>query len=101
MGRKVKYDLSFKLACVKSVIEQGCSVHSISKAKNINSSMLSRWIDSYNLYGKEGLIPRKIHIFATNAKQTVDLKLNYSKISKNTDLNFVYEIPKNAKEIRF
>lgn len=50
----------------------------------------------------EGVVlPQQIHIFATNAKQTVDLKLNYSKISKNIDLNFVYEIPKNAKEIRF
>lgn len=50
----------------------------------------------------EGIVlPQQIHISATNAKQSVDLKLNYSKISKNTDLNFVYEIPKNAKEIRF
>ncbi len=49
----------------------------------------------------EGIVlAEKIEITAANLSQKIGLKLAYNKIRKNTELNFRYEIPDNAKPIQ-
>ena len=58
MERKVKYDLAFKLKCVKEVLEDYTSVNSISSREGFNKSLLRKWISEYQSKGINGLIPK-------------------------------------------
>jgi len=59
MERKVKYDLAFKLKCVKEVLEDYISVNSISSREGFNESLLRKWFSEYQSKGIEGLIPKQ------------------------------------------
>lgn len=82
MGRKVKYDLSFKLECVKLVIEEHHSCCFVSKQKSIEESMVRRWVSSYNYYGLIGLEPRK-----NQSVYSVDFKLEVLNEIENNHLS--------------
>lgn len=80
-------------------IDAGWNLHK--EKLSMENSYNELEINYKNHKKSEGIIlPQEILISATNQQQSVDLRLNYSKIHKNTDLNFAYEIPKNAEEIR-
>ncbi len=80
MERKVKYDYTFKLECVKLVLEKHYSCVAISKQKGISKSNIHKWVGSYKAYGKQGLLPRK------NQSYPIDFKL---KILKSIDTDFL------------
>jgi len=52
MERKVKYDFTFKLECVKLIIEQHHSCGSVPKLKGVHESMIRMWLRFYNAYGQ-------------------------------------------------
>lgn len=59
MARKVKYNVSFKLHCVKEVLENHYSVNSVSDQEDISDSLLHKWIIDYQNQGTLGLEPKK------------------------------------------
>jgi transposase len=59
MERKVKYDYTFKLECVKLVLEKHYSCNYASIEKGVERSNLRKWIGFYKQYGAVGLLPRK------------------------------------------
>jgi len=69
MERKVKYDYTFKIECIKLIIEQRYSYESVSKLKGIHESIIRKWLKFYEAYGFDGLLPRK------NQQYSVDFKL--------------------------
>lgn len=69
MERKVKYSFEFKLHCVNKVLKNNQSIHSVAKENNFDGYTLRKWINFYEHYGEEGLLPRK------NQKYTSDFKL--------------------------
>lgn len=73
MERKVKYDYTFKIECVKLIIEKDHSCESVSKLKGVHESMIRMWLRFYTVYGKDGLLPRK------NQSYSIDFKLKVLK----------------------
>lgn len=71
MERKVKYDLAFKLKCVKLVEEQYQSPSSVSQQYGMNVSQLYRWRENYRELGVDGLISMKNNIYSTEFKLKV------------------------------
>ncbi|MEO6905521.1 MAG: transposase [Ginsengibacter sp.] len=59
MERKVKYSYEFKLRCVEEVIKNHRSSRSVAEANNFNESILRQWLNFYQEYGNQGLLPRK------------------------------------------
>ncbi|WP_371132986.1 transposase, partial [Lutibacter sp.] len=57
MERKEKYDYTYKLECVKLVLEKHYSCLLVSKQKGPNESNIRKWVGFYQTYGKQGLIP--------------------------------------------
>lgn len=95
MGRKVTYDLAFKLKCVNLVVEHHYSCCSVSKKENIDESMIRRWVDSYHHYGLLGLEPRK------NQSYSIDFKLKVLKEIEENHLTLresrlKFNIPTNS-----
>ena len=70
MERKVKYDCTFKLECVKLVLEGHFSAESVSVQKGLSKSNVQKWVLLYKAHGAIGLLSRK------NKSYTVDFKLN-------------------------
>lgn len=100
MVRKVKYDLGFKLRCVKVVLEDNDSISHVSKVNSIDSSLLRMWIDSFNYYGIVGLEPRK------NTNYPVEFKLGVIKSIKTNQLSLKearlkFDIPSNSIIIKW
>lgn len=73
MERKVKYDYTFKLECVKLIIDQHHSCESVSKLKGLHESMIRMWLRFYNAYSQDGLLPRR------NQDYSIDFKLKVLK----------------------
>lgn len=71
MERKVKYDLAFKLKCVKSVLETQEAISCVSNREGIQSSQLRLWIDLFKDKGISGLIPRKNQSYTSTFKLKV------------------------------
>jgi len=61
MVRKVKYNVAFKLECVKKVLEKYQSIHSVSHREGFSESLLHihKWIVDYQNQGILGLQPKK------------------------------------------
>jgi transposase len=59
MERKVKYNYEFKLRCVEEVLKKHRSVRSVANSNGFNESNLRQWVDFYQEYGNQGLLPRK------------------------------------------
>lgn len=71
MERKVKYNLAFKLECVKLVLEKHYSAKHVSKLKNVADSEIRKWVSFYKKYGKTGLIPKKNQCYSAEYKLKV------------------------------
>jgi len=69
MERKVKYNAEFKLRCINEVLKNKRSYGLVAKENNFDRALLKKWINFYQHYGVEGLLPRK------NRKYTSDFKL--------------------------
>jgi transposase len=65
MFKRPKYDYTFRLRCVESVILDGQSIHSVAFLHNADRSSLRLWVRQYQNGGATGLLPR--------AKQVYDL----------------------------
>jgi transposase len=52
MEIKVKYDYTFKLECVKLVLEKQNSYGFVSKLKGAEKSNIRRWVGFYKQFGK-------------------------------------------------
>ncbi|VXB42975.1 Helix-turn-helix domain-containing protein [Flavobacterium sp. 9R] len=81
MERKVRYDASFKLECVKLVLEKHYSCNYVSKQKGLNESNIRKWVRFYKQYGSIGLLPRK------NQSYSVAFKLKVLKAIDNNSLS--------------
>ena len=81
MERKVKYDYTFKIECIKLIIEQDYSCESVSKQKGVHESIIRKWLRFYNVYGSDGLLPRK------NQYYSIDFKLKVLKAIDNEHLS--------------
>ncbi len=58
MSRKVKYDLAFKLRCVKDVLEKHRSIVEVSRRKSFHKDLLRKWLQDYEIGGSKGLEPK-------------------------------------------
>lgn len=58
MIKREKYDYSFRLRCVESVLKGAGSVRSVSKENGIEHSNLRLWLKFYEAYGESGLKAR-------------------------------------------
>ena len=82
MERKVKYNLAFKLQCVKEVLEDYRSVSSISSREGFSESLLRKWISEYQSKGIDGLIPKH-----KNKKYSQSFKYNVLKTIERENLS--------------
>ena len=73
MERKVKYDYTFKLECIKLIVEQDHSCETVSKQKGVHETIIRKWLRFYNVYGQNGLLSRK------NQHYSIDFKLKVLK----------------------
>lgn len=80
MERKVKYDYTFKLECVKLVLEKYHSYGSVSKLKGVDATSVRKWIGFYKQYGENGLLAK------TNQNYSIDFKL---KVLKSMDTYYL------------
>ena len=71
MERKVKYDYAFKLECVQLVLEKEHTTEYVSKLKGLAESNIRRWVNFYQKFGKEGLLPRKNRNYSVSFKMEV------------------------------
>ena len=74
MERKVKYDYTFKLECVKLVVKKHYSWDYVSAQKGLSRSNIRKWVGFYKEYGAIGLLPRK------NQSYSLDFKLKVLKV---------------------
>jgi transposase len=74
MSRKVKYDLAFKLRCVKDVLEKHRSIIDVSRRKSLHKDLLRKWLKDYEMDGLKGLEPK-----ITNGIYSPSFKLNVLK----------------------
>lgn len=89
MGRKVKYDLPFKVNCVKLVLEKHHSVCFIANREYVDRRQLSRWLQDYMKYGVNGLIPKTNQTYSTLFKlKVVEFTLKNKLSLEDTRLKF-------------
>lgn len=100
MARKVKYDVAFKLKCVKEFKENNQSIMLISRHENISESLLRKWIGDYEFNGIVGLFPK------TNQVYSIEFKLNVIEDIKRNHLSLrearkKFNIPSNSIIIKW
>lgn len=83
MFKRTKYNYSFRLRCVESVIIGKESIRSISKKEGIQSSNLRLWLSFYEAYGASGLRERvhqsyepsfKLDVLSTIERECLSLR---------------------------
>ena len=100
MERKVKYDLAFKLSCVKLVLEKHHSVCFVAKRECFDPRQLSRWIQNYLKYGINGLVPKSNRFYTIEFKLKVIQFVEKNKVSlEATRLKF--DIPSASVIIKW
>ena len=92
MERKVRYDYTFKLECVKLVLEKHYSCNYVCIEKGLERSNLRKWIGFYKKYGALGLLPRKNQSYSVPFKLKV-LKLIDKDLMSLRDVNIKFNIP--------
>ena len=95
MERKVKYDLTFKLKCVKLVEEKHHSVTSVSGLYGINISQLDRWLQDYRRLGLKGLISSKNKTYTAAFKLRVIRAIERYGLSLS-EAKFKFNIPNGS-----
>ena len=81
MGRKVKYDLAFKIDCVNSVLENHLSIGSVAREKGVNETSIKMWLKFYLHYGVTGLLPKN------NSRYSISFKRKVLKEIEDRNLN--------------
>ena len=92
MERKVKYDVAFKLNCVKLNIEKYHSISSISEKFGVNKRLVERWIQNYRELGSKGLISTKNKSYTTAFKLKVIRAIEQDSLSLS-QTKFKFNIP--------
>ena len=92
MERKVKYDYTFKLECVKLVLEKHYSCNYVSIEKGLNESNIRKLVGFYRQYGCIGLLPRKNQSYSVNFKIKV-LKAIDKELLSLRDSSIKFNIP--------
>ena len=97
MSRKVKYDVSFKLKCVKEVQKKKHSVHLVSSRENFCKSLLRKWILDY---GISGLEPKKNQVYSAQFKFNVikEIRTNYLSLR---EARIKFKIPSESVIIKW
>ena len=95
MERKVKYDLAFKLKCVKSVEEQCQSPTTVSQQFGVHLSQLRCWRENYQKLGIQGLISKKNNIYSATFKLKVIRTIERLGLSLS-DAKFKFKIPEGS-----
>jgi transposase len=83
MERKVKYDYTFKLACVELVLKKHYSDGYVSKLKQIPRWNIRKWVSFYKAYGEIGLLPR------INQSYSAEFKLKALKTLEKESLSLM------------
>ena len=100
MERKVKYDYTFKLECVKLVLEKHFSAESVSVQKGLSESNVRKWVLLFKAHGEIGLLSRKNQIYTVDFKlkvlQTIDKE--YLSLSK---ARLKFNIPTDSTIIKW
>jgi transposase len=81
MFKRIKYDYTFRLRCVESVLRKQQSKTELCKVKGIRKSNLTLWIAFYNAYGKNGLKARQARSYDTKFKLKVIKTINQENLS--------------------
>lgn len=83
MFRRSKYDYSFRLRCVRKIVEQSCSITEMSTKTGVEHSNIRSWLRMYELKGKEGLRSRKRQTYSEQLKVQVVLAVQKERLSLN------------------
>ena len=83
MFRRSKYDYSFRLRCVRKIVEQSCSITEMSTKTGVEHSNIRSWLRMYELNGKEGLRSRKRQTYSEQFKVQVVLAVQKERLSLN------------------
>ena len=100
MERKVKYDYTFKLECVKLVLEKHYSCNYVSAQKGLNESNIRKWVGFYKQYGSVGLLPRKNQSYTVNFKLKVLKAIDKDLISLR-DASIRFNIPGTGNIVKW
>lgn len=100
MARKVKYDVEYKLRCVKEVLEKHHSIHSISHQLDISKSLLRKWITDYRNQGITGLEPKKNQTYSVEFKLKVIQSIKTQKLSLR-EARVKFNIPSESVIIKW
>lgn len=92
MERKVKYDVAFKLNCVKLNIEKYYSTSSISEKFGVNKRLVEQWIQNYRELGSKGLISTKNKSYTAAFKLKVIRAIEQDSLSLS-QAKFKFNIP--------
>ena len=95
MERKVKYDYTLKLKCVKLVIEKGYSLEAVSNKESVYKSNIRRWVSSYIEYGIIGLLPQKNRAYTLDFKQKVLQSIDRDSLSLR-EARLKFNIPSDS-----
>lgn len=101
MERKVKYNLTFKLKCVKEALENYTSVNSISSREGFSESLLREWLSDYQSKGIYGLIPKhKNNTYSQSFKYNVLKSIERENLSL-ADACLKFNIPSKSVIIKW
>lgn len=95
MERKLKYDVAFKLKCVKLVEAKNYAASTVSQKYGINRSQLDRWILNYRRLGLKGLISAKNRSYTAEFKLKVIQAIKCKSLSLS-DAKFKFKIPNES-----
>lgn len=83
MFRRIKYGYSFRLRCVREVVEKGCSIYELAKKTGVMESNIRSWVRTYELKGKEGLRSGERRTYSEKFKVEVVLAVKRERLSLN------------------
>ena len=77
MGKRRKFDKSFKTAAVLQVLEEGRQITTVANALGILPTMLSRWVYEYRTHGE--------HAFSGNGVPIRNTDLELKRLEKRIE----------------
>lgn len=83
MFRRSKYNYSFRLRCVRKIVEQSFSITEMSAKTGAERSNIRSWLRMYELKGKEGLRSGMRQTYAEALKEQVVLTVQKEKLPLN------------------
>lgn len=80
MAKNRKHGTEFRLDVIEEY-QKGSSITSLSKKLNISRSVITKWIDHYRLFGKQGILSKRYLYY------TKEFKLNVVKVYNDKGLS--------------